>query len=171
MAFTNTEGRQELLYALAGAVDHLALALAALGDAYEQLDDATADRLEADLFGPVQAAYGRAKRTHVQFADRHGQPAAIFAPRTAGVPSTGAKGFVEAAVGATRAADSALAALYALDRMQSMGHNVIAVTGAITSSPLAVREFQRHSGVPVAHSTGNGEELGEAACRQLQLAI
>jgi len=111
MAFTNAEGRQELLDALAGAVDQLALALAALGEAYEQLDDATADRLEADLFGPVQAAYGRAKRTHVQFADRHGRPAASFAPRTAGVPSTGAKGFVEAAVGAARAADSALATL------------------------------------------------------------
>lgn len=73
--------------------------------------------------------------------------------------------------GVVLSADSALAALYALDRMQSMGHNVIAVTGAMTSSPLAIREFQRHSEVPVAHSTGNGEELGEAACRQMQLAI
>ena len=49
-----------------------AIALAALGAAYEQLDEHNADRLEAELFGPVQRAYGRAKSTHAQFADRDG---------------------------------------------------------------------------------------------------
>ncbi len=73
--------------------------------------------------------------------------------------------------GVVLSADSAMAALYALDRMQSLGHKVMAVTGSITSSPLAVREFQRYSEVPVAHSTGTGEELGDAACRQLQLTV
>ncbi len=40
-----------------------------LGSAYEQLDDQQADRLEEQLFRPVQRAYGRAKRTHAQFGD------------------------------------------------------------------------------------------------------
>ena len=35
-----------------------------LGAAYELLDERSADRLEEELFGGVQTAYGRAQRTH-----------------------------------------------------------------------------------------------------------
>ena len=52
----------------ADAIDDLARALAALGVAYEQLDEHHADELEEMLFGPVQSAYGRARRTHTEFA-------------------------------------------------------------------------------------------------------
>ena len=53
MAYSTLEGRQELLDGLAGAIDDIGFALAALGAAYEQLDEPTADRLEEQLFGPV----------------------------------------------------------------------------------------------------------------------
>ena len=74
MSYTNAEARQDLLDAVAEAIDELAVALAALGAAYEQLDEHHADELEAQLFRPVQVAYGRAKRTHTGFAERSGLP-------------------------------------------------------------------------------------------------
>ena len=56
MAYTHVEARQRLLDALAEATDCLAQALESLGAAYEQLDDQQADRLEEQLFLPVQRA-------------------------------------------------------------------------------------------------------------------
>jgi hypothetical protein len=111
MAYTTAEGRQELLDGFAEAIEHIGLALAALGAAYEQLDEHNADRLEAELFGPVQRAYGRAKSAYAQFAERHGMPSRTFATPSAGIPSTGAKGFIDSAVSDTTAADGALSAL------------------------------------------------------------
>jgi hypothetical protein len=111
MAYTTAEARQDLLDAFAGAIDNLGLALTALGAAYEQLDEHNADRLEAELFGPVQAAYGRAKGAHAQFAGRHGLPSGPFATPAPGIPSTGAKGFIDSAVSATAEADGDLSAL------------------------------------------------------------
>ena len=70
MAYTSAEGRQEILDELGEAIEALATALAVLGVAYEELDERTADRLEEELFGPVQKAYGRAKRTYAAFAAR-----------------------------------------------------------------------------------------------------
>ena len=58
MSYTSVEARQQLLDAFGEAADNLAHALAALGAAYEQLDDQQADRLEEQLFRPVQRAYG-----------------------------------------------------------------------------------------------------------------
>jgi hypothetical protein len=111
MAYTTVEGRQELLAPLAEAIDDLGIALASLGAAYEQLDEPTADRLEEDLFGPVQVAYGRAKRTHSEFAGRHGLASRTFAAPSPGLPSTGAKGFIDAATDAAAEADIVLSAL------------------------------------------------------------
>jgi hypothetical protein len=109
VAYTASEGRQELLDGLAGAIDELGVVLAALGGAYELLDERTADALEEQLFGPVQRAYGRAKRTHLEFAGRHGLTARAFEAHPPGVPSTGAQGFIDEAVAAVGAADIALA--------------------------------------------------------------
>ncbi len=64
--------------------------------------------------------------------------------------------------GVLLAADSALGALAAVGRLRAAGYPVIAVSGALTSSPLYVREFSRHSSVPVASSAGDGQELGGA---------
>jgi hypothetical protein len=111
MAYVTAQARQELLDTLAGATDDIGVALGALGDAYEQLDETTAEQLEETLFGPVQAAYGRAQRTHAGFADRHGLPRRAFASPAPGAPSRGVKGFVDQAVGAVLKADGTLAEL------------------------------------------------------------
>jgi hypothetical protein len=111
VVYSTAEARQELLDDVALAIDDLGVALAALGAAYEQLDERTGDRLEEALFRPVQVAYGRAKRTHTGFAERHGLPARTFAEAAAGHPSQGVKGFLETAVTATGRADLRLAEL------------------------------------------------------------
>jgi hypothetical protein len=111
MAYTSAEARQELLEALAAATEEISFALAALGEAYEQLDEHNADRLEEVLFAPVQAAFGRAKSTYVKFAERHGLPTRSFDAASPGLPSTGAKGFIDSAVEAVANADGTLAEL------------------------------------------------------------
>ena len=111
MAYTSAEARQELLDSLASAIDQIGLGLAALGAAYEQPDEHNADRLEAELFGPVQVAYGRAKSAHAQFSDRYGFPRRTFEAASPGLPSTRAKGFIDSAVQAVTETDSILAAL------------------------------------------------------------
>jgi hypothetical protein len=105
------EARQELLDTLGDAIDEIAVALAAVGAAYEQLGTAPADRLEEELFRPVQAAYGRAKRTHAGFAQRQGLPGRTFVPATPGPPSTGIRGFVDSAVASAAEADAMLVEL------------------------------------------------------------
>jgi hypothetical protein len=87
MAYVSHEARQHLLDTIAEATEAIAKALAVLGAAYEQVDDATADRLEEQLFRPVQLAFGRARRTYSGFAGRHGLPDRTFAPGSAGPPA------------------------------------------------------------------------------------
>jgi len=105
------EARQDLLDTLGEAIDEIAAALAALGEAYEQLGTVPADTLEEQLFRPVQAAYGRAKQTHLGFAQRHGLPSRTFTPANPGLPSTGIRGFVDSAVDSVGEADAVLAEL------------------------------------------------------------
>jgi hypothetical protein len=111
VAYGTQQARQDLLDSVAEAADDLGVALAALGGAFELLDDNTAERLEEQLFRPVQAAYGRAKRTHAGFAARHGLPARAFPAATAGPPSQGVKGYLDHAVDAVQRADDTLAEL------------------------------------------------------------
>jgi hypothetical protein len=112
MTYSSDEGRKELLGATAEAADTIGVALAAIAAAYELVDDDTADRLEAALFGPVQAAYGRMKRGHAEFAARHGLAASAFAPTPeAGAPSAGASGYVEQSLEAVEHADDILSEL------------------------------------------------------------
>ena len=111
MAYTTAEARQELLDTFAEVIDEIGLGLAALGAAYEQLDEHNADVLEDKLFGPVQLAFGRAKSAHAGFAGRYGFTSGPFESASAGIPSTGAKGFIDEAVDAVARADGALSAL------------------------------------------------------------
>lgn len=111
MAYTTAQARQQLLDAVAEAADEIGVAVVSLGEAYELLDERTADTLEQELFRPVQMAYGRAKRTHAEFAKRHGLPGQVFQPASPGAPSRGVKGFLDDAVDAAGRADSTLAAL------------------------------------------------------------
>jgi len=111
MAYTTAEARQELLDTVAQAADELGLAGAALAEAYELMDEQSGDRLEDAIYRPVQMAYGRAKRTHTEFAARHGLRSAAFDSRSPGLPSQGAAGFVTRAVEAVAEADGLLAGL------------------------------------------------------------
>jgi hypothetical protein len=109
MAYATSEARQQLLDEVAQAIDRLAIALAAVGSAYELLDEQAGDRLEEALFRPVQVAYGRAKRTHASFAERHKLPGRDFAP--ASPRSGGLHEQVDDAVDAIEGADEVLSEL------------------------------------------------------------
>jgi hypothetical protein len=111
VAYDTAQARQELLDEVGDATDDLAAALASLGEAFEALDDYNAERLEEQLFRPVQTAYGRARRTHSEFAGRFGLPNRSFVPAPPGHPSQGAKGFIDGAVTAVGRADGRLSQL------------------------------------------------------------
>jgi hypothetical protein len=111
MAYATSEARQQVLDTLAEATDALGYALACLAEAYDKLDEHNGDRLEEELFHPVQVAYGRAKTTHSGFAGRHGLPGRAFEQQPAGVSPRGAPGFIDQAVAAVAEADRALAEL------------------------------------------------------------
>ncbi len=111
MSYTTAQARQQLLDTVAGAIEEIGLALARVGEAYEQLDEATADRLEQELFRPLRTAYGRAQRTYTEFAARHDLAAVVFAPAGEGAPSRGVKGFLDSAMDAVDRADGALGML------------------------------------------------------------
>jgi hypothetical protein len=112
LAYVTREAREELLQTIGDAIDELSRALGALGDAYEQLDEHTADVLEEGLFRPAQAAYGRAQRTYAGFAERHGIPAdRVFEQVSPGAASRGVRAFVEIATEAVEEADEILADL------------------------------------------------------------
>jgi hypothetical protein len=111
MPYTTADARQGLLDTVASAIERIGVALSALGEAYEQLDEQAAERLERELFAPVQLAYGRAQRTCTAFAARHELPARTFASAPAAAPSTGARGLIDAAVQAIAEADAALSEL------------------------------------------------------------
>jgi hypothetical protein len=111
VAYTTSEARQEVLDTVAQAANELGFASACLAEAYEQLDEYNGDKLETECFRPVQMAYGRAKRTHTEFARRHGLQAAAFEPQPTGLASQGAASFVARAVEAVGVADRTLAGL------------------------------------------------------------
>src|SRR5947209_8093398 len=109
MAYTSESARAQLLDQLAEAVDHLAAALAILGEAYEQVDEHTAELLEEQLFRPVQGAYGRARRTHSEFAQRYGLSARAFAAGSPGAHSADPRVHLERAITAIEQADQVVA--------------------------------------------------------------
>ncbi len=110
MSFTAADGRRQLLSELAIAAGRISTALAELTEAYEHVDDDTADRLEEGLFRPVQLALGAAKRTHAEFGARYGLATEAL-PDAGQVRPTGARAAIEQASDALREADHALATL------------------------------------------------------------
>jgi hypothetical protein len=111
MAYTTAEARAGMLGEIGQAADQLGLAIACLNQAYELLDESAADRLEENLFRPVQLAYGRLQRTHKEFSGRTGGAAREFASQSAGAPSQGAKALIERAVSSAATAGQLIAAL------------------------------------------------------------
>lgn len=111
VTYNTDEARQQLLDTVADAADDLGEALALLTEAYEELDERMAERVEQELFRPVQSAYGRAQRAHAGFAARHQLPPRTFAPAAAVGPGHGVKGLLEDAAEHVGSADQELAAL------------------------------------------------------------
>lgn len=111
MAYTNAQARQQLLDALAQATNEIALAVANLTAAYDQVDDSAAERLEAELFRPLQMAYGQAQRTYAEFAREYGLPARTFGASDAHAREHNAAGIIEQAAAAVARADAALGTL------------------------------------------------------------
>lgn len=111
MTFTTTEARDRIIGDLEAAEEELGFAVASLGEAFEALPETSGDRLEAELFRPVQKAYARAKRTRTGFSERVSQTTDEPESKPPGAPSRGPKGFVEDAAGAAVQADLILSEL------------------------------------------------------------
>ncbi len=140
-----------MLDSLAQGVDEIGYALACLGAAYEQLDEISADRLEEQLFRPTQRAYGRAKRTHAEFAARHNLPGRAFEGQAPGLPSTRARGFIDNAVEGVGAASGVLATLQDSPMFLEVGDaelraGLVEVRDLISDLPGRARELVRALG-------------------------
>jgi hypothetical protein len=96
---------------LAGAAQHLNVALGLLGTAYELLDERNQEQLEDELFGPVQHAYGRLRRTSTEFGARHGVPAPDFPPSPDAAPGHGLRALIDDATAECEQADGELGTL------------------------------------------------------------
>lgn len=151
MATTTLEAREKILEDLTAAVERAALAVACLGEAYELLTVGPADRLEAELFRPVQKAYGRGKRTRDQYAERCSLPAREIVVPSAGLPSQGVKAFVEHATVAAADADRRVADLQDTGLPIEPGDaelraGLSEVRELLASLPVPAREFLRTLG-------------------------
>jgi hypothetical protein len=111
MSYTTAEGREQVLGDMAVAIEQIAESLAALGEAYEQLDEHNADVLEEQLFRPVQSAYGRARRTYSEFATRSGIRGRSFEAHSPGLQSQTVQALIERAVDNAHDADQSIAEL------------------------------------------------------------
>jgi hypothetical protein len=151
MAYTTAEGREQILADLAVAIEQIAESLAALGEAYEQLDEHNADVLEEQLFRPVQHAYGRARRTHSEFASRSGLRSRTFAPHSPGVQSQSVQALIERGVDGARDADQSIADLQDSMLPVEVGDTELraglaAVRGLLASVPMRARALTRTVG-------------------------
>jgi hypothetical protein len=72
--------------------------------------------------------------------------------------------------GVVLAAPCASSALFGLSQLAPLGHQIVAVSGCVTSSPLAVQEFANRSQVPIKPSAGTGDELAEEVLRYFRIA-
>jgi hypothetical protein len=110
MSYSTADGRREILDQLASAAEHLGTAVARLGEAYELLDEQTADRLEEQLFRPLGAAYGLARRTHGEFSARYGIAAGELGEPSPGLPA-GPREEIDRAADEIRTADETISEL------------------------------------------------------------
>ncbi len=111
MSYSNADGRAQILAELEQAAHEIGSALSELSEAFELLDERSAERLEEELFGPAQRAYARVQRTHMDFARQHGVAPATFTGASAGGRPGDARGAVERAAGGLERADVTLATL------------------------------------------------------------
>lgn len=87
MSYTNDSGRRQIVDDAVAAANFMGDALAALGEAYELLEEHAAEQMEDTVFKPTQSAYGLLKRTLTDFATRYGVSAPTFRPSTVPAPT------------------------------------------------------------------------------------
>lgn len=111
MSYAAADARQQVLDEIAAAGAQIALALACLGEAYEALDEHSADRMEDQLFRPAQQALARAQHTSTNFAAAHGLAQPTFAIGDVGHGNQTARDLVGRAASAAHDADRVLGEL------------------------------------------------------------
>jgi hypothetical protein len=151
VAYTNIEGREGLLGPLGEATDEVGATLAFIAAAHEQVDDRTADRLEETLFAPTQRAYGRAKRTHAEFAARHGLSGRGFSPPAEPPAALRARDLIENAATTAERVDETLATLQDDQALVELGDvelrsGIAAVRADVGVVPRRARELLRMLG-------------------------
>jgi hypothetical protein len=151
MTYTTIEGRQKVLTDLGIAIEQIAVSLAALEAAYEALDEIAADALEERLFRPAQLAYGRAKRTHREFAARSGLSGRSFDTPTSGPQSQSAQTLIDRAAFAAAQADQTIFGLQDSMLPVEVGDpelraGLSSAREALAAIPLGAREIVRTVG-------------------------
>ena len=109
MSYSSQDAREQLIEDLGTAADQLGLALASLGEAYQELDETTGERLEDQLFRPVRSAYALARRTASGFAERHGLASPAFDAGSQPAYSADPRVHIQRALEAAERADHAIA--------------------------------------------------------------
>jgi hypothetical protein len=151
MAYTNLEGREGLLEALAESAEQVGAALEYLGAAHERLDDQSAERLEEQIFGSAQRAYAGARKAYTGFASRHGLNGRSFDQPSVPPGSLKAAELIEMAASEAEGADDMLAGLQDDQRLVEVGDvelrtGVAEVRQAIGPVPVRAREMLRTLG-------------------------
>ena len=149
--YTNIEGRQKVLADLGIAVEQIAVSMSALESAYEQLDDDHADVLEERIFRPAQLAYGRAQRTHREFAARSGLPGRSFESTSPGPQSQSVQTLIDRAAYAAAQADITISTLQDSMLPVEVGDPVLRAglsqtREALAAIPLGARDLVRTVG-------------------------
>lgn len=73
--------------------------------------------------------------------------------------------------GVVLAAPCSSSALFGVDRIRGMGHEVIGVSGIISNSPLFMQEFSEQSDVALASSTGDADGLATLVMEHCRVAV
>jgi hypothetical protein len=148
LAYTNLEGREGLLEALAESAEQVGAALEYLGAAHERLDDLNADKLEQAIFPAAQRAYASARKAYAGFASRHDLPSRNFEAPSVPPGSLKAAELIEMAANEAEGADEMLAGLQDDQRLVEVGDvelrsGVAEVRQAIEKVPLRARGMLR----------------------------
>ena len=151
LAYTNLEGREGLLEALAESAELVGAALEFLGAAHERLDDQSAERLEEELFGSVQRAYAGARKAYAGFASRHGLSTRSFDQPSVPPASLKAAELIQKAADEAEGADEMLAGLQDDQALVEVGDvelraGVADTRQAIGPVPARAREILRMLG-------------------------